>query len=100
MVSGQEKEQAASSIAKTDRLVKQFQELQALRERKLQEKAAKERDVETAIEAMKGIAEELKTHGITSTDELRTRISNMQTELELELAELTKELQGVTLNEV
>lgn len=100
MESGQEKvRQAVSSTEKTDALIKQFDELRQLKERKLQEKAARGRDVETAKIAMREIVVELKQQGIGSTDELRNKIESLQTELNEELAVVSKALEGVVIHE-
>lgn len=100
MESGQEKKvQSVFSVEKTDALIKQFNELRQLKERKLQEKAVRGRDVETAKTAMRETVTELKQLGIGSTDELRNKIESLQAELDEELAVVSKELDGVIIHE-
>ena len=91
--------QTDSSQIKTDNLVKRFEELRKLKEKKLQEKAARERDVQTATLAMKEVVTELKQQGINSTEELRNRIESLQVELDEELTSLFKSLEEVELHE-
>ena len=99
MGSGQDKVQSVSSTEKTDVLIRQFNELRQLKERKLQEKAARGRDVETAKIAMREVITELKQLGIGSTDELRNKIESLQVELDEELTVVSKALDGVIIHE-
>ena len=100
MESGQaSKAQLVSSTEKTDTLIKKFNELRQLKERKLQERAVRSRDVETARIAMREVVVELKQQGIASTDELRNKIESLQTELDEGLVVVSKALDGVIIHE-
>ena len=99
MGSGQEKVQSVSSTEKTNALIKQFNELRLLKEKKLQERAVRSRDVETAKTAMREVVIELKQQGIGSTEELRNKIESLQSELDEELAVVSKALDGVMIHE-
>ena len=99
MEPGLEKVQSVSSTEKTNALIKQFNELRQLKEKKLQERAVRSRDVETAKIAMREVVIELKQQGIGSTEELRNKIESLQAELDEELAVVSKALDGVMVHE-